>query len=109
MTASKQSSPALASASGGNFAGNAAGNAPVARIVTRAPASRVGMRHYTPKELSAALAEAGIALSERSIMRRCGLPEGDALRIATPPAFPGRHYLPETELVRLLGVSEAVA
>ncbi len=66
-------------------------------------------RHYTPKELSGRLAAHGIALSERAIQRRCRLPEGDALRIATNPHFRGRDYIPAAELARLLGKMEGAA
>ncbi len=66
-------------------------------------------RHYTPKELSAKLSEKGISLSVRSIVWRCRLPAGEALRIATNPNYPGRHYVPAGELARLLGVSEGVS
>jgi hypothetical protein len=61
-------------------------------------------RHYTCKEFSAALFElAEINLGERAIARRCSLPFGDPARIATNPAFPGRHYIPASELARLAG------
>ena len=66
------------------------------------------MRHFSPKEASAALASVGIGLAERTIQWRCKLPAGNPLRIATNPAFIGRDWIPETEIARLLGV-EAVA
>ncbi len=58
-------------------------------------------RNYTPKEASAALAEANIHRSERWISRECA--EG---RIATLPFYPGRHIIPESELLRLMGFAE---
>ena len=58
--------------------------------------------HYTPKELSAALAAVGLFISERSIERRCALPEGHPRRIATNPNF-RRCYIPAAEFARLSG------
>jgi len=69
------------------------------------PASRKGVRHYSPKEASAALAAVGIALAARTIQWRCALPVGHPLRIATNPAFSGRDWIPETEIARLLGTN----
>lgn len=70
------------------------------------PASRKGVRHYSPKEASAALAEVGITLAARTIQWRCKLPIGHPLRIATNPAFIGRDWIPETEIARLLGAKQ---
>jgi hypothetical protein len=73
------------------------------------PASRSGLRHFSPKELASELAAYGVQLGERAIQSRCNLPEGDPLRIATNPNFPGRHFILERELARLLGATEAAA
>jgi hypothetical protein len=59
-------------------------------------------RHYTPGEFSAALAEHGITLHPVTVRWRCGLPEGVPLRIGANPNYPGRHYIPESELIRLV-------
>lgn len=62
-------------------------------------------RHFTPCELSQALRDGGLSRSPRWISDECA-----AGRIATNPAFRGRHYIPESELFRLLGItSEASA
>ena len=79
---------------------------PLARGVTP-PASRASVRHYSPKEFAAALARGGITVCERHIARRCALPASDSLYIASNPHFPGRYWIPETELTRLLGAGEA--
>lgn len=77
--------------------------APLART-ERKPADRAGLRHWTPKELAGDLAAKfrDVSISERSIVRRCGLPAGHPGHIATNPAFPGRNYILETEVYRLL-------
>lgn len=76
---------------------------PPAQEMPRKPASRAGKRTWTPKELAAELAEAyGVPVCERSIVKRCRLPVGHPARIATLPAFPGRHYIPGAEALRLL-------
>lgn len=64
----------------------------------------VRQKHYTPGELSLALEEGGLRRSARWVADEC-----HAGRIATNPAFRGRHYIPESELFRLLGISEASA
>ena len=70
----------------------------------------VRVRNYSPSEFSAALAEAGITICEKSIRHRCRIPASHALHIATLPAFPRRFYIPESELFRLIGLkSEATA
>lgn len=66
-----------------------------------APAS-ARPRHYTPCEFSLALEDGGLRRSSRWVSDECR-----AGRIATNPAFPGRHYIPESELFRLLGIVEA--
>lgn len=58
-------------------------------------------KNYSPKELAAALNEAGVPYSERWVMTQCA--EG---HIATLPAFVGRHVIPESELFRLLGLKD---
>jgi hypothetical protein len=58
-------------------------------------------RHYTPGEFSAALARWGITMHPGVVRWRCGLPEGDPRRIRHNRAFPGRRYIPESELNRL--------
>lgn len=110
MAAIKSSHRAPASRSRRNFPGNRPGNDALARIVSRPPASRESTRHYSPKEFAAALFSRGrIELHERTVQRRCALPPADPLHIATNAHFPGRDWIPESELLRLLGVSEAVA
>ena len=59
-------------------------------------------RHYSPSEFSAALAENGITLSSWSVRERCALPAADPLRVASNQWFPGRYYIPESELIRLV-------
>jgi hypothetical protein len=59
-------------------------------------------RHYTPSEFSAALAEYGISVCTDRIRLRCLLHAADPQHISTNPAFPGRHYIPESELIRLV-------
>jgi hypothetical protein len=59
-------------------------------------------RHYTPGEFSAALAGYGITLCTRLVRERCALPASAALRISTNPEFPGRLFIPEGELIRLV-------
>lgn len=102
MAAINATSRRPASRSAGKIAQKAAGFAPMAHNVSRAPASRSGARFYTPSELAGALTEAGLPASERSIVRRCHLPAGHALRIESNPNF-GRIYIPAAELARLLG------
>jgi hypothetical protein len=58
-------------------------------------------RHYTPGEFSAALEACGITLHPKTVRERCGLPDGDAERIRVNPNFPGRYYIPGSELTRL--------
>jgi hypothetical protein len=58
-------------------------------------------RHYTPGEFSAALARHGITLHPVTVRWRCGLPEGQPLHIRTNPNYPGRIYIPDSELIRL--------
>ncbi len=60
----------------------------------------VRAKHYTPCELSTALEEGGLKRSPRWVADECA-----AGRIATNPAFRGRHYIPEAELFRLLGIA----
>jgi hypothetical protein len=60
------------------------------------------VRHYTPGEFSAALAAHGITLHPVTVRWRCGLPEGDPLRIRANPNYPGRRYIPGSELIRLV-------
>ena len=73
-----------------------------ARSFTHQPADRAGRRYFTPKELAGELVAEGLTASERSITRRCHLPAGHPLRIATNPHF-GRLHIPASELARLLG------
>ncbi len=84
---------------------NPASPPPLARILSRSPASRVGVRYLTPKDLSRELSSAGIILHEQSIRRRCNLPADDAARIDSNPLFPGRFFIPESELARLLNLN----
>jgi hypothetical protein len=76
-----------------------------ARDLTHKPADRSGKRTWTPKELAAELVEAfgpEVAASERNLVKRCNLPAGHPGHIATLPGFPGRHYIPANEVIRLL-------
>ena len=76
---------------------------PLARGLTP-PASRVGIRYHSPSEVAGLLVEqTGIPTTARTIQRRCRLPVGDPRRIETHPAHPGRDWIPDTELARLLG------
>ena len=59
-------------------------------------------RHYTPCEFSAALAEHGITLHPVTVRWRCGLPSDWPLHIRSNPNYPGRIYIPESELIRLV-------
>ncbi len=93
-------SAAHASQTGAQKAVNGTPPPDLARFVSRAPASRLGGRWYSPKDLARELIAAGIQAHEQTIRRRCGLPKGDPLRIETPPGFPGRLYIPEAELAR---------
>jgi hypothetical protein len=67
----------------------------------------VRARNYSPSEFSQALAEFGISLCVAEIRRRCGRPKADELHIATLHHFPGRWYIPESELFRIVGVKES--
>lgn len=69
----------------------------------------MGVKHLAPKDVARLLTEAGIPTHEKAIRRRCTLRKGTALRIETNPEFPGRFYIPETELKRLLGVRAEVS
>ena len=70
--------------------------------MSAAPQAAQRVRHFTPKEFSAALAEYGIAICPDRIRERCALsPRHGANRIATNELFKGRHLIPETELDRL--------
>lgn len=75
----------------------------------KASAAPVRVRNYSPSEFSAALAECGVSLCVRNVTERCNLPLGDPRRIATLAAFPGRHFIPESELFRLLGIQEVAS
>lgn len=98
-----------ASASRRNFPENRPAAEALARVLSRKPAARNGVRHWTPKELACDLTEVhGVEVSERSIVRRCSLPADSAGSIATNPAYPGRHYIPEAEALRLLRAGKAV-
>lgn len=67
-------------------------------------------RYLTPGEFSLALADSGLSMHPDTVRRRCGLPAGDPLRIATHPDFPGRHYIPVSEFDRISsGTAEASA
>lgn len=72
-----------------------------------AVAAPVRAKFYTPKEFSAALADCGLRLCERAIAARCGLPIRHRDHIATNGLFKGRHFIPESELFRLVGITEA--
>jgi hypothetical protein len=79
-----------------------------ARDLTHKPADRAGKRTWTPKELAADLAETfGVPVCERTIVKRCNLPAGHPARIATLAAFPGRHFIPSDEVIRLLAAEGA--
>lgn len=62
------------------------------------------VRHYSPKEFSTALAEFGIHRSERWIADRCG---AAPKLIRTVRAFRPRHVIPETEVLRIVGLLKA--
>ena len=96
-----------ASANASNKRANGAFPPVLARPVSRSPASRTGQSFHTPKDVARELIAAGIPAHENSIRRRCCLPAGDERRIKTNPAFPGRHYVPDSELARLLNVEAA--
>lgn len=55
----------------------------------------------SPSEFAAELATRGLSLSEKAVRERCHLPEGNPLRIARHPQFPGRIYIARSELDRL--------
>ena len=81
---------------------------PVAKSGEKTPdfpqlARNLSARVFDPKSFSAALEAAGVSRSAGWVRAECC-----AGRIATLPAFPGRHVIPASELARLLGV-EAVA
>ncbi|MDR0351966.1 MAG: hypothetical protein LBI02_00935 [Opitutaceae bacterium] len=59
-------------------------------------------RHYTLGEFSAALAVLGLSLHPQLVRARCALPAGAPLHIKTNPYIPGRRYIPESELWRLI-------
>jgi hypothetical protein len=63
-------------------------------------------RHYTPEEFSEALRQYGITLHPVVVRMRCRYPESNAYHIKTNPAFPGRHYIPESELIRIVTTSK---
>ena len=69
----------------------------------KACAAPVRRRHYTPKEASSELASFDVFICVKRLRERCNLPAGNPDRIATNPAFPGRHFIPEAELLRLAG------
>jgi hypothetical protein len=58
--------------------------------------------YYTPGELSGLLAECGITLHPAVVRQRCALPASDPQHIRTNAAFPGRHYIPGSEAMRLI-------
>jgi hypothetical protein len=58
--------------------------------------------YYTPGEVSAVLAEHGITLHPKMVRERCALPASDPQHIRTNAAFPGRHYIPFSEVNRLI-------
>lgn len=105
MGASKPLSPAPARPYRAEIAGKSAVSLPLAQNLTAAHAGR----HFTPKELSAALAEAGITLGPRAIQARTRLVCTSPLYIASNPRFPGRVYIPAAELTRLLTGAEVGA
>ena len=75
-----------------------------------APQAAQRVRHFTPKEFSAALAEYGIAICPDRIRERCALSSRHgADRIATNRFFKGRHLIPETELDRITAAVAAAA
>ncbi|WP_334319630.1 hypothetical protein, partial [Termitidicoccus mucosus] len=57
---------------------------------------------YTPSEFSAALAQYGITMHAVIVRWRCTTDGANPQHIRTNPAFPGRHYIPESELIRLV-------
>lgn len=61
-------------------------------------------RHYSPSEFSAELEKAGLRYSEKWVRA-----EVAAGRIAVNPHFSGRLFIPEAELLRLVGIKEASA
>lgn len=62
----------------------------------------MGDNHLSPKEVASRLTEAGIETHEKMIRRRCRLPVGNKWRIYRNPEFPGRYFIPVSELQRLL-------
>jgi hypothetical protein len=67
------------------------------------PASNApGERYYTPSEFSGALAAHGVSLCTERVRQRCLLPAAEPQHLRTNTAFPGRHYIPESELIRLV-------
>jgi hypothetical protein len=108
MDAIKIAAPMPASRSGSFLTQNAGQPGTLAHSLPQNGFGR-RIRHYTPKEAAAALADAGIPAAAKAIRRRCRLPASDPRHIATNPAFPGRFHIPETELARLLGARKAAA
>jgi hypothetical protein len=75
----------------------------LAQTTQHSPADRSGKRTWTPKELAADLADAfGVPVCERTIVKRCSLPASHPGHIATLAAFPGRHFIPAREVIRLM-------
>ncbi len=72
-------------------------------------AAPVRPRNYSPSEFSGALAEMGISICEKGVRLRCALPASDPLHIKHLPGFLGRYYIPESELFRLAGITDAIA
>jgi hypothetical protein len=75
----------------------------------KATAAPVRERRYSPSEFSGALAGLHIGLCEKLVRQRCNLPESDPLHIATIKGFPGRHWIPESELFRIAGINVEVS
>jgi hypothetical protein len=74
----------------------------------KADAAPVRPRHYTPKEAASALEEFRIFVCARTISDRCALPAGHARHIATNPHWHPRHFIPESEVLRLAGITVEV-
>lgn len=103
MAGIKATLRAPASRSRRNFPGKTAPAPAPAQVLPHKPADRDGKRTWTPKELAADLAAAfGVPVCERTIVKRCNLPADNPGHIATLPAFPGRHFIPAREVLRLL-------
>lgn len=71
------------------------------KAVNRTPEPR-----RSPKEAVAILADFGVTICEETLRYRCNLPASHPLHIRRAPGFLGRYYIPESELFRLLGISE---